>query len=49
MLASDGCSEVVDTVKSACVSEEEKYVHIKNSSIRVRRCVLGEIKEKKDG
>lgn len=49
MLASDGCSEVVDAVKSACVWEEEKYVHIKNSSIRVRRCVLGEIKEKKDG
>lgn len=49
MLALDGCGEVVDAVKSACIFAEEKYAYIKNASIRVRRSVLGEIKEKKDG
>lgn len=49
MFVSDGCKEVTDAVLYALQSQEEKYTAIKNSSLRVRRAVLGEIKEKKDG
>ena len=49
MFVSDDCREAVETVKNACAEEEEKYTFIKNASLRVRRSVLGEIKEKKDG
>ncbi len=49
MFVSDDCLEAVETVKNACAEEEEKYTFIKNASLRVRRSVLGEIKEKKDG
>jgi len=43
------CAETIEAVKTRCVEQEEEYVFIKNASLRVRRCVLGEIKEKPDG
>lgn len=48
MLPTDGDGLVVEVTSSlgGCV---EAYEKLKNSSLRVRRCVLGEIKEKKDG
>ena len=49
MFISDGCSEVTAAVLAALTEQEEKYAGIKNTSLRVRRSVLGEIKEKKDG
>ena len=49
MFASEDCNEVGDAVSAACARQEEEYVFIKNASLRVRRCVLGEIKEKPDG
>ncbi|MDE7439958.1 MAG: UvrD-helicase domain-containing protein [Clostridia bacterium] len=49
MFVSDGCKDVTDGVLEALENQEEKYVSIKNAGIRVRRCVLGEIKEKVDG
>ena len=49
MFVSDGCREVAETVLEALKIQEEKYYAIKNASLRVRRCVLGEIKEKADG
>lgn len=49
MFTSRDCREVVDSVLSACKFQNGKYEKIKNASIRVRRCVLGEIKEKSDG
>ena len=49
MFVSDGCREVADTVFEALNGQESRYTEIKNASLRVRRCVLGEIKEKADG
>ena len=49
MFVSDGCKEVAYSVLEALSGQEEKYTEIKNASLRVRRCVLGEIKEKADG
>ena len=49
MLASDDCVEVSERVSEALKKQEEEYVFIKNAGLRVRRCVLGEIKEKPDG
>ncbi len=49
MFVSDVCKEVTDGVLYSLKAQEEKYVLIKNSSLRVRRAVLGEIKEKPDG
>ncbi len=43
------CREVAERVLSDCVARQEKYVRIKNASLRVRRCVLGEMKENKEG
>lgn len=45
--AADG--EFAEDVLSACDRQIAGYDRIKNSGLRVRRCVLGEIKEKKDG
>ena len=49
MFVSDGCREVADAVLNCLQNQEEQYVGVKNASLRVRRCVLGEIKEKADG
>ena len=49
MFASADAEEVVNAVSAACRAQEELYNGIKNASLRVRRCVLGEIKEKPDG
>ncbi len=49
MFASDDVKTTVDGVLSACKSQSELYEKIKNASLRVRRCILGEIKEKPDG
>ena len=49
MFVSDGCREVADGVLEALQAQEINYTKIKNASIRARRCVLGEIKEKPDG
>ncbi len=43
------CREVAERVLSDCAARQEKYLRIKNSSVRVRRCVLGEMKERQDG
>ncbi|MDE6373429.1 MAG: UvrD-helicase domain-containing protein, partial [Clostridia bacterium] len=39
----------VSSVLSALDGQLKRYEKIKNAGLRVRRCVLGEIKEKKDG
>ncbi len=49
LFASDECKEVAEEVSSSCSEQLEEYEKIKNASVRIRRCVLGEIKEKKDG
>ncbi|MCD8286853.1 MAG: UvrD-helicase domain-containing protein [Clostridia bacterium] len=40
------CRDMVDGVMRACDEQCAEYDRIKNSSVRVRRCVLGEIKER---
>lgn len=49
LFTADDCKEVSAGVAAACARQEEEYNNIKNSGLRVRRCVLGEIKEKPDG
>lgn len=49
LFASDDCKTVTDEVESVCAEQIADYESIKNASLRVRRCVLGEIKEKPDG
>ena len=49
MFTAEGCVEVAAQVSAACARQAELYEIIKNTQLRVRRCVLGEIKEKKDG
>lgn len=49
MFVSDECSSVIETVKNNCKEQDDIFTDIKNSSIRVRRAVLGEIKEKAEG
>lgn len=49
MFASEECGEVISAVLKSSAAQCEKYEKIKNSSLRVRRCILGEIKEKPDG
>ena len=49
MFASPDCRSVAEEVVSVCKEQSDDYEKIKNSSLRIRRAVLGEIKEKKDG
>ena len=49
LFASADCLDTVNEVKGACAVQIEEYEKIKNSSLRIRRCILGEIKEKPDG
>lgn len=49
MFTAEGCREVTADIAEACQRQEEEYTAIKNAGQRVRRCVLGEIKEKPDG
>ncbi len=43
------CKEFIDTIIEDCKAQINAYERIKNASVRVRRCVLGEIKESKEG
>ena len=49
LFASNECEEFAQAVNGAASSQIENYEWIKNSSLRIRRCVLGEIKEKQGG
>ncbi|MDE7301156.1 MAG: UvrD-helicase domain-containing protein, partial [Clostridia bacterium] len=49
MLPSEENDEVVDAILSAMDVQIKEYEKIKNAGQRVRRCVLGEIKERPDG
>ncbi|MBD5584763.1 MAG: UvrD-helicase domain-containing protein [Clostridia bacterium] len=49
LFASDDCKGVAEEVAGNCEEQIKDYEKIKNASVRIRRSVLGEIKEKKDG
>ncbi len=46
MFSAEDCRSVIAGLEKACAEQIECYEKIKNATLRVRRCVLGEIKEK---
>lgn len=49
IFVADECKQALENVVKSLNICEKQYTKIKNASVRVRRCVLGEIHEKKDG
>lgn len=49
LFTSEECSEFLERILSDCEKQLFAYEGIKNASMRVRRAVLGEIKERKEG
>ncbi len=49
LIASEECREVAREVLDDCVRRQEQFTRVKNASLRVRRAVLGELKENKQG
>ncbi len=49
IFASEECADAIDSVITSAERQTRLYAGIKNASLRVRRLVLGEIKEKPDG
>ena len=49
LFASDEVQEIVGKIKENCKRQVAHYTAIKNASLRVRRAVLGEIKERPEG
>ena len=49
LFASSECVRFSESLAAACEMQEKEYTFIKNTGLRVRRCILGEIKEKPDG
>lgn len=49
MFMSEECLSVIESVAENCREQDDIFTYIKNSSLRVRRAVLGEIKEKPEG
>ena len=43
------CRSVAEEVFASCKRRHELYVRVKNASVRIRRTVLGEMKENKEG
>ena len=49
LFTGDECREFISVISQDCAVQTTAYEGIKNASLRVRRAVLGEIKERKDG
>lgn len=49
LFTGEECQEFIAVISDDCKAQIAAYEGIKNASMRVRRTVLGEIKEKKDG
>ncbi len=49
LIAGKECRSVAEEVLKDCVARQKKYAQIKNASVRVRRAVLGEMKDDKAG
>ena len=49
IFADEACREVAERLLADCKTRQEKYLKIKNASVRIRRAVLGEMKESKEG
>ena len=49
LFTGDECKDYIATIVSACKKQLLAYESIKNASLKIRRAVLGEIKEKEGG
>lgn len=49
LFSGEECKEYIDELCEHCKGQLAAYETVKNASLRVRRAVLGDIKEKKDG
>ena len=49
LLTGEECKEFIECIVAACKRQLSAYERIKNASMRIRRAVLGEIKEKAEG
>ncbi len=49
LFSGEECKDFIADILSDCQAQLSEYEGIKNASMRVRRAVLGEIKEKKEG
>ncbi len=49
LFTADECQDFISDILSDCAAQLSAYEGIKNASMRVRRAVLGEIKERKEG
>lgn len=49
LFTGEECKDYIKKILSDCKKQLSAYESIKNSSLRIRRAVLGEIKEKKEG
>lgn len=49
LFTGEECREFIDRILADCKNQLLAYEGVKNSSMRVRRAVLGEIKERKEG
>ncbi len=49
LFASRECREVAERILAGCAEKREKFSRIKNASTRIRRAVLGELKDDKQG
>ena len=49
MFLSPECAQFIESAAQDCRAQAEEFTMLKNASVRVRRAVLGEIKEKPEG
>lgn len=49
MFLSPECAQIIESAAVDCRAQAEEFTKLKNASVRVRRAVLGEIKEKPEG
>ncbi len=49
LFTSAECREVAEKLHADCIAKRGKFTRIKNASTRIRRTVLGEMKENKEG
>lgn len=49
LFTGEECQDFIDDIIEECKKQIQAYEGIKNASMRVRRCVLGEMKERKEG
>lgn len=49
MFASDDCRGVAERICADCAARRNAFTKIKNAGLRIRRAVLGELKDSKDG